>query len=187
MDNDNRVLKPNDVAAMLRVETATIRRWANDGLLKAHVTPGGHRRFDFGEIRRFAAEHGIALQTSFENVTKILVVDDDKRVARTIARMLSASKQDVQVQCAFDGFSAGQTVATYGPDVIVLDLFMPGLDGFSLCRVLKNDPETAGIRIIAITGDPDASSAKRVVKLGAEVCLPKPIKKDVLFKAIGLD
>jgi len=77
-------------------------------------------------------------------------------------------------------------VEKFQPHIMTLDLIMPGIDGFHLCKSLKADPATKGIRIIAITGDPSAGNAAKIVRLGAEVCLSKPIVKAELLAAVGL-
>ena len=179
-------LKPKEVAALLRVEPGTVRLWTQNGRLRATVTPGGHRRFSYNVVVKFAREHNIALSSVAGDALRVLVVDDDKRVARTIKNMLLSADSDTQIEVAHDGFSAGQTVEKFEPHIIILDLVMPGVDGFELCKTLKNDPATMDVRIIAITGDPNPAAAKKIVNLGAEVCLPKPIKKETLISTIGL-
>lgn len=179
-------LKPKDVAQLLRVEPGTIRLWTQDGRLRATTTPGGHRRFSYHDVEMFAREHDIALPTQAGDVLRILVVDDDKRVARMLKKMLLAEDPDLQIETAHDGFSAGQAVEKFEPHVMILDLIMPGVDGYQLCKSLKDDPATVGVRIIAITGDPDPTAARKIVKLGAELCLAKPIKKRTLLDAVGI-
>lgn len=179
-------LKPKEVAAMLQVEPGTVRVWAQNGSLHATTTPGGHRRFSLQDVERFAREHGITLASRPGDELRVLIVDDDKRVARTLHKVLHFSVPDAEVEIAFDGFSAGQMVEKFSPHVIILDLFMPGVDGFQLCRTLKENPATAGIRIIAITGDPAPESVRRILRLGAEACLAKPVPKDQLLSALGV-
>ncbi len=179
-------LKPKEVATLLRVEPGTIRLWTQDGRLRATTTAGGHRRFSYHDVERFAREHGIELSVQTGDVLKILVVDDDKRVARLVKSMLLAANPDLQIEVAHDGFAAGQAVEKFEPHIIILDLIMPGVDGYQLCKTLKDDPATAGIRIIAITGDPNPSAARKIMKLGAEQCLAKPWSKQVLLDAVGI-
>jgi len=179
-------LKPNEVAKLLRVEPGTVRLWTQDGGLRASTTPGGHRRFSYRDVEMFAREHNIALPTLASDTLRVLIVDDDKRVARMIKKMLLSADPEIQVEVAHDGFTAGQTVEKFEPHVIILDLIMPGVDGYQLCKTLKNDPATVGVRIIAITGDLNPAATSKIVRLGAEVCLPKPLKKDQLLGAVGL-
>jgi len=179
-------LKPKEVASLLRVETGTVRLWTQDGRLRATTTAGGHRRFSYHDVERFAREYNIALPVHPGDALRVLIVDDDKRVARMIKSMLTSADPELQIEIANDGFAAGQAVGKFEPHVIILDLIMPGVDGYQLCTMLKDDPATAGIRIIAITGDPNPTASRKIVKLGAELCLAKPLKKQLLVDAVGV-
>lgn len=179
-------LKPKEVAKLLRVEPGTVRLWTQSGKLRATTTAGGHRRFSYRDVEMFAREHNIALSNLAGDELRVLVVDDDKRITRMIKNILLAADPEIQVEVAHDGFSAGQTVEKFEPHVIILDLIMPGVDGYQLCKNLKKDPATVSVRIIAITGDPSPTAARKIVKLGAEICLSKPLKKEDLLSAVGL-
>lgn len=179
-------LKPKEVAQLLRVETGTIRMWTQAGRLRATTTAGGHRRFSYHDVEMFAREHNIALPTQAGDALRVLVVDDDKRVARMVERMLLSADPDLQIEMAYDGFAAGQAVEKFEPHIIILDLIMPSVDGFQLCKRLKDDPATVNIRIIAITGDPNPTGSRKIVRLGAEICLKKPLEKQSLLDAVGL-
>ena len=179
-------LKPKEVATLLRVEPGTVRLWTRDGRLRATTTPGGHRRFSYRDVEMFAREHDIALPSRSGDTLRVLVVDDDKRVARMVKNMLLSADPEIQIEVAHDGFAAGLTVEKFEPHVIILDLIMPGVDGYQLCKTLKNNAATAGVRIIAFTGDPNPAAVRKILKLGAEVCLEKPLKKKLLLDAVGL-
>lgn len=179
-------LRPSEVAELLRVEPGTVRLWNQAGKLRGTTTAGGHRRFSYRDVEAFALEHGIELASPQEGTLRILIVDDEKPVTRMLKRVLAAADPELELETCHDGFTAGQLVEKFEPHVMILDLIMPGVDGFHLCKSLKADPATMGIRIIAITGDANPASAARIVKLGAEVCLPKPVSKADLLAAIGL-
>lgn len=179
-------LKPSEVAKLLQVEPSTVRHWTRNGRLRATTTPGGHRRFSYRDVEMFAREHHIALATRRGDILRVLVVDDDTRVARLIKNILLSADPEIEVEVAHDGFAAGQAVGKFEPDVIILDLVMPGVDGYELCKTLKDDPATAAVRIVAVTGDPDPVAVSRIVRLGAEVCLQKPLNKEQLLGAVGL-
>ena len=76
-------------------------------------------------------------------------------------------------------------MATFRPDVVFLDLRLPGLDGFEVCRRIKGTAENAATRIIAMTGYYDGETASRIVELGASVCLQKPFTPDDLRRALA--
>lgn len=169
----------------------TIRQWAQKGMLEAEYTPGGHRRFLITEIQRFASEYGISLHGDIPNELRILVVDDDEQITSYMGELLSEIANEfgisLQVDAAGGGFEAGGKVFRFRPHIILLDLLMPGMDGFEVCRSLKDDPSTRTIRVIAMTGFGTDENIERIMHAGAEACLAKPIDRDVLIEALGID
>ena len=176
---------PTEVARLLRVSPVTVRHWALKGWLSAETTAGGHRRFLKREVERFARERGISLQPSEDGSFRVLIVDGDRNFARFIAEGLQTQGAHVITETAHDGFDAGTKMLSFEPHVVVLDLIMPGLDGFEVCRRLKQDPVTRLVRVIALTGYSGPEHAERILAEGAEACLPKPIDRRALFEAIG--
>lgn len=175
-------LTPQQVADRLLVSPITVRGWALRGLLKAEVTPGGHRRFLAAEVDRFAQER----QTHAEDrATRILIVDDNESLGRYLRDFLTLS--GCIAETAFDGFDAGWKLQSFRPDVLLLDLMMPKLNGFDVCRQVRQSPETRHIRVIAMTGFPSPSNEQRIIAEGAECCLAKPIDEKALMDALGLD
>jgi CheY-like chemotaxis protein len=84
-----------------------------------------------------------------------------------------------------DGYDAGHQVAAFKPDVIFLDLRLPGLDGFEVCRRIKSSPETAHVYVVAMTGYYEGDVANRVIELGATMLLQKPFTPDDLRRALA--
>lgn len=179
-------LSPAEVAKLLRVATVTVRMWAQKGMLKAETTPGGHRRYRYQEIKRFATQHGISLQTGDEKHLRILIVDDEAEWSKLLADILMAADKDVVIELAADGFEAGRKVHSFQPHIILLDLKLPGIDGVGVCRSIKADPETQSIRIIGITGFLSEENEQKLLQAGAETCLSKPVDQQTLLAATGL-
>lgn len=179
------VLTPQQVAKLLMVSPVTVRQWAQKGELKALITPGGHRRFTLHDVERFGRQRGISLR-SHDQVRRVLVVDDDQQLSGYLVELLGSLSEPIEAEVAKDGFDAGQKVLTFCPDIVLLDLMMPGLDGFEVCRRLKQDRATSGVRIIALTGYPSPGNIERIRAAGAEACLAKPISIQALLDAIGL-
>ena len=179
-------LTPSEVAGMLRVAPVTVRMWSRNGMLKAETTPGGHRRYQLHEIRRFAAQHDILLQTDDEDLLRVLIVDDDEFWRDLLKEVLEAADEKVVTDQAADGFAAGQKIHSFRPHLVLLDLMLPGINGIEVCRSIKADPETRSIRIIGITGFFSEEIEQELLQAGAEYCLSKPVDHAELMVAIGL-
>ncbi len=176
----------SEVAKYCHVTADTIRKWAEAGRIQVFKTPGGHRRIRRTDLIRFLRENSIPIHDDLDQSgIKILVVDDEKSVISVIRRFLERSKTPFQIEMAGDGYEAGSQVATFKPNVIFLDLRLPGIDGFEVCRRIKNNPETADTSIIAMTGYYEGDVALRIVELGAAMLLQKPFTPDDLRRALA--
>ena len=124
---------------------------------------------------------------------RILVVDDDELAAKTVRRVLEEGGFDVLV--AFDGPSGLQKARQAKPDVITLDITMPGLDGYEVCRRLQADPATADIPVLMLTGlgQLDRTDAELVRSVderiegydaGAVEFLSKPVRNEELLHRV---
>lgn len=176
----------SEVATYCHVTPDTIRKWAEAGRIRVFKTPGGHRRIRREDLIRFLKENSIPLHDDLrDSGVKILIVDDEKAVLSVIRRFLEMSKTAFEIEVAMDGYDAGHQVATFRPDVVFLDLRLPGVDGFEVCRRIKGDPQHAGTRIVAMTGYYDGEQIDRIVELGALMCLQKPFTPDDLRRALA--
>lgn len=183
--NDKAYLTPNEVADMLMLSVAAVRQWAQKGELKALTTPGGHRRFLHQDVAEFAQKRNIQLASRHRKQLKVLVVDDDQTLSKYLVALLSGQPDNFITEQAFDGFDAGQKIQLFQPDVVLLDLMMPGMSGIQVCKNLKSNSATAHIRVIAMTGFSTPENMNEIVEAGAEICLAKPIDQNKLFEALG--
>ncbi len=180
-------LTPNAVADLLMVSPVTVRQWAQKGDLKALTTPGGHRRFLLRDVEAFASARAITLHKPDSSIARILVVDDDEQFVRFLVEVLKDFPNTVTTEIAHNGFDAGRKVQTFQPHIVLLDLMMPGLNGFEVCRRLKEDATAKDVRIIAMTGYYTENNAERILHAGADMCLSKPLDKKTFLNAIGLE
>ena len=183
-------LTPNQVADLLMVTPASVRQWAEKGDLAALTTPGGHRRFLPDNVVRFAAKRGIELQLTGvvgDRKIRILIIDDDVQLTRYLEALFQGYPEKVTVEVAHYGFFAGLKVKQFLPDFILLDLMMPGLDGYEVCTRLKSSEDTSHVKIIAMTGYPSDENIKNILAAGAEICMKKPLCEQDLLKHLGID
>jgi excisionase family DNA binding protein len=180
-------LTPNEVAELLMVNPVTVRQWASRGLLRSLTTPGGHRRFLLGDVEEFARSRGATpVARRSGRPDRVLIVDDDPNVGRLIAEVIQERDDHVETEIAHDGFEAGAMVESFRPHALVLDLMMPGMDGFEVCRRLRGRPTLNHIRIVAVTGFPSPENVDRILAAGADACLPKPIDPERLLAELGI-
>ncbi|TRX02639.1 response regulator [Candidatus Methylobacter oryzae] len=178
-NNQNKsYLSPREAAKLLMVSPITVRAWAQKGLLPSETTLGGHRRFLRESVEQFAKQSKAIPERSD---LRVLIVDDDKQVAGFLVEWLSGLDEPFIVSSAADGFEAGSKVYTFEPDIILLDLMMPKLDGFAVCQQIKADPDTRDIRVIAMTGYPSLENEQRILEAGAEICISKPLDTKFLL------
>ena len=112
---------------------------------------------------------------------KILVVDD---TPTNIDLLVEILKDDYQVKAAVDGERALQSVASAPPDLILLDVMMPGMDGYEVCKRLKADAETRDIPVIFVTAKSDIEDETRGLDLGAVDYVTKPVSAPIVKSRI---
>lgn len=109
----------------------------------------------------------------------ILVVDDDTSNLRMASRILSA--EQMRVSCLKSGEDALAFLQDNRPDLILLDVHMPGMDGFEALAAIRSGEETADIPVIFLTADDDSSTETRGLKAGAKDFIKKPFVPEVLL------
>lgn len=183
---DKSVLTTFEAAKLCNVSYNTIKNWIKRGMLHAYRTAGGHLRIKREELERFAREHSIPLADRGRATgRRVLIVDDEEPIREALVELLSQYPEKLEVYTAADGFEAGTLVESLHPDLIILDLVMPGLDGFKVCQRVRSSERTQHARILVLTGFPSEQNIQRVSQMGADSCLAKPIDRKVLFESIG--
>jgi DNA-binding response OmpR family regulator len=115
--------------------------------------------------------------------TTILIVDDEEDVSRPIAFRLEA--QGFHVLQEADGELGFQTAVAKRPDLIVLDVMMPGIDGLTLCSLLKEREDTGAIPVIILTARTTVTDLEKAFKSGADDYVAKPFEWDELYVKIN--
>jgi excisionase family DNA binding protein len=172
-----------ETAKLCHVSPLSIINWVNAGRLPAFRTPGGHRRIRREDLLLFMRDNGLPIPEEMQQGSgrrKVLVVDDEPSIRELLAEHLSTRPSPYEVSTAADGFEAGRLVATFRPDVVLLDLRMPGVDGFQICRTIKADPESSSTVVIAMTGYYSPETEARVLECGAVRCFAKPLDPTTL-------
>lgn len=106
---------------------------------------------------------------------KVLVVDDEADVVQLLVKSFRKADQ-YEVSTASNGFEAGIQVATFNPDMVILDLMMPNLDGFKVCQLIKSNPKTRHIRVLVVTGYASDENRQKALERGADDFMAKPAR-----------
>ena len=160
-----------------QVSPKTIINWVEAGHIDAYKTVGGHRRIKKRNLEAFIEKQGIPIpQAEMQGGRKrILVVDDDPIIVETIVLSLEEDEFDYEVISASDGFEAGLQVNHFKPHLLILDIMMPDIKGYEVCKKVKSNPETKNTKIIVLSAYLDEEKFKQMKEYGADVCFSKPL------------
>lgn len=175
-----------EASRLLGVSLPTIVNWVKANRLKAHKTPGGHRRISRDDLLKFLQKYKMPVPKELGDeetaATRVLVVDDEPDERELLRSVLEHA--GFEVQLAPSGFDAGLLVGTFRPNLVILDLVMPGMDGFAALSSLRARDETADTPVIACSGLADEDTARRVEAAGFDAHVVKPYRHEVLLAAV---
>jgi excisionase family DNA binding protein len=184
---ERKPLTTGEIAKLCHVSLRTALIWVEEGKLKAYQTPGGHHRIHIEDFLSFLKEFNMPVPASFLGEVvkkKVLVVDDDKNFVNAIKRILYIEKR-FDIETAFDGFDAGAKLLEFQPDLVLLDIRMPGLDGYEVAKRIKQSREGERIRLIAMSAYFKEDGKEKIIAIGADACLDKPFENGELIKKIN--
>jgi excisionase family DNA binding protein len=183
-----RLLTSHEVGDLLQVNPSSVKKWVNDGRIAAFRTPGGHRRIRVADLVDFLNRHAMPIPRLLAGASKqrLLIVDDDLMHLRALARRLRPYGARVDVEVTENGIDALVMVGSFKPDLIVIDVYMPELDGIEVCRRLKLKSETRHIGVIVNTAHLSKSVEENALAAGALTCVSKPLDLKVLLTHLGL-
>jgi len=168
------------------VSPKTIINWIESGHIPAYKTVGGHRRIKPTDLIAFMNKQGRGGGGApVDERKRILVVDDDPIIVETIVQALEEDEHDYEVVSASDGFEAGLQVNHFKPHLMILDIMMPDIKGYEVCRKIKNDEETKDTQIIVLSAYLDDEKFKKMKEYGADVCFSKPLPLPQLKKEVA--
>lgn len=183
------LLTSHQVSDLLQVNPSSVNNWVRDGRLPAFRTPGGHRRIRAGDLAHFLSTHKMPIPKGLNFATRqrVLLVDDDMRQLTAFAKLLESYADRLELRLVDNGIDAIMAVATFEPHLIVMDLFMPEVDGLEVCRRLRANPKTAEIEVIVVTGRYSESVREQALAAGAQRCVEKPLEISLILDALRID
>ncbi len=183
-----RLLTSHEVASLVQVSPSSVLKWIEQGKLRAFRTPGGHRRVASDELVEFLRAHHLPVPRELEGErVRLLVIDDEPTYLRSLGALLQKHDSRVDVSLAENALDGLLKVGLQRPQVVLLDSYMPGMDGLEVCRRLKESEETANIAVLAMSGRHSTELEKKFLEAGAAAFLAKPFQPaEVLSKLEGL-
>ena len=177
---DKRPLTTGQIAQYCHVTHRGVLKWVESGKLKAYRTPGKHSRVSVEDFLNFLKQYKMPIPEGLQAsvLKKILIVDDDHGIVHSLQRILMMENKYI-IEVAYDGFQAGSKFFQFKPDFIILDICMPGLDGYQVCANIRQDKGNQHVRILAISGLSEAQEVKKIMDLGADDYLQKPFTNEV--------
>lgn len=174
-----------EIARMLGVSPTTAVNWIRAGRMPAYRTPGGHRRVKRDDLVKFVRDNGFPMPPDLDSKTlRVLIIDDDPGVREMLSTAFVELMPpgEVEVTTAADGTTGLIEVGRFKPQVLVLDILLPGIDGFEVLRRLKEHTEISP-RVLAISGSQDPDVGPRCIQSGAVEFFPKPLDPMELVEA----
>jgi excisionase family DNA binding protein len=178
------VFTTGEAAKICKVSQQTIIRCFDSGQLKGFRVPGSRfRRIPRDILYRFMKENGIPTDALESGRRKAVVVDDDEELVELIKDALESDGR-FEVRVANNGFDAGMIVKEYRPDVIVLDVMLPDINGREVCQRIRSDSTLDDVKIICISGMVESDKVDELKRAGANDFLQKPFEVEALIDSI---
>ena len=178
------VFTTGEAAKICKVSQQTIIRCFDSGQLKGFRVPGSRfRRIPREQLYSFMRENGIPTDALDSGKRKVLVVDDDEDLVELICDTLERHGL-LEVRSVNNGFGAGMLIKEFRPDLIVLDVMLPDINGKEVCTLVRSQKTMDDVRIIFISGMVEADKIQQLLDAGAHEFMKKPFDVDDLLGRI---
>ncbi len=175
-------LTTGQIAAYCHVSHVTVLKWIKEGRLKAYTIPSGHYRVQKPDFHEFLVQHNMPIDESFfaEESVKVLVVDDEAKTYE----LISSAFDEYKLASAANGFEAGLQLASFQPDLLILNLDTPGIDGPEVCQNVKTNPATKRTKILVLAKSAEDKAVSEALACGADGYLVKPLQVEELKRKV---
>jgi excisionase family DNA binding protein len=178
------VFTTGEAAKICKVSQQTIIRCFDSGQLKGFRVPGSRiRRIPRDQLYAFMRDNGIPTDALDSGRRKILIVDDDQELVELVTDVLERDGR-FETKSVNNGFDAGMMVKEYHPDLIVLDVMLPDINGREVCQRVRSEKALDDIRIICISGMVEEDKIEELKAAGANDFLHKPFEVEQLVERI---
>ncbi len=178
------VFTTGEAAKICKVSQQTIIRCFDSGQLKGFRVPGSRfRRIPREQLFTFMKDNGIPTDALESGKRKISVVDDDVELVELITDVLERDGR-FDVKSVNNGFDAGMMVKDYQPDLIVLDVMLPDINGKEVCQRVRSDSSMDSVKIICISGMVEEDKVDELRLAGANDFMRKPFEVEALVDRV---
>jgi len=181
------VFTTGEAAKICKVSQQTIIRCFDSGQLKGFRVPGSRfRRIPREQLYAFMRENGIPTDALESGKRKALIVDDDVDL---VELLVDAFERDgrFELRTANNGFDAGMLVKEFHPDIVVLDIMLPDINGKEVCQRVRMDRTMEDVKILCISGMIEQDKVADLMACGANEFMQKPFSVEALVeKACGM-
>lgn len=178
------ILTTFEAAKICHVSYNTIKNWIKRGLLDAYRTAGGHLRIRANDVESFCRKHSIPLDMQSEPASrKVLIVNGEKEMQDMLAESLKQYPEKLAVFTAGNCFEAGTIMGIHRPDLVILDLIMPGIDGAAVTKMVRGTAAFKHSKILALVDSCSEGNSVRANEIGADICLARPIDQSKLSES----
>jgi excisionase family DNA binding protein len=176
------VFTTGEAAKICKVSQQTIIRCFDSGALKGFRVPGSRfRRIPRDQLFLFMRDNGIPTDALESGKRKVLIVDDDVELVELIVDVLEKDGR-FEVRSVNNGFDAGMMVKEYRPELIVLDVMLPDINGKEVCQRVRSDKTMDDVRIICISGMVEEDKIEDLKASGANDFVHKPFEVETLVE-----
>jgi len=181
-DREQKAFTTFEAAKICHVTHHSIKNWIKQGLIKASRTPGGHYRILEEDLDAFREQYDMFPREKGANRRRVMIVDDDPDALALMEKILT--DEGFELIKVSNATEVGLKAAQLSPDLILLDFLMPEINGFEVCKALRENELTRGTPIMAVTCLSKEQDIERIFACGADEYLPKPFKVDQMLDKV---
>ena len=176
------VFTTGEAAKICKVSQQTIIRCFDNGSLKGFRVPGSRfRRIPRDQLYSFMKDNGIPTDALESGKRKVLIVDDDEDLVELLVDVFDKDGR-FDIRTASNGFAAGMLVKEFRPDLVVLDVMLPDINGKEVCQRVRSDSNLDAVKIICISGMVEQDKVADLKAAGANDFMQKPFSVDKLLE-----
>ena len=178
------VFTTGEAAKLCKVSQQTIIRCFDSGQLKGFRVPGSRfRRIPRDQLVQFMRENGIPTDELISGKRKLLIVDDDQDLVEVLVDVFERDGR-FDVRSVNNGFDAGMMVKEFRPDLVVLDVMLPDINGKEVCQRIRSDPALDEVKVVCISGMVEQDKVQDLMNAGADDFMQKPFDAEALLDKV---